>query len=391
MEKQLRDETTVQIQGSHAVDQIFENDDDDDDINEQPVEETYYPGINLCIICQERPPYFANGRRYPTCGLSCAGILAQIHKPTPPVNPSPQYKPDNMGVQRMASQTMQSVAGPLRQPNHGVDNVTNRLQHVVIQGSESSAQNYSRINTPPCVYCHRRPKVAGNEQCNSGCMELARVACLLCKCRPKLGKYHFCGRTCKMIATKTTPLILEIPAGHETYEFVENKFKNSWKTSSNKLPIIKRIFKIIEGNEFLQPYDRYKMSVGNEVFRYHGTTRSCILGSGNQTQLCTNSTCSLCSILKTSFKTSRASPKGSFGPGIYSSAASNKACGYVAKAGVIILTKVILGNSHEASARGMVKACPPGFTSVVYSQNGPDDETVVYSDDAIRPVFLITF
>ena len=83
--------------------------------------------------------------------------------------------------------------------------------------------------------------------------------------------------TCKRIATKSTPLILEIPKGHTTYDMgmilrafcrssgltflltVENKFKSSWTAgASNPLPTISKIFKIIENDEFLKPYDQYR-------------------------------------------------------------------------------------------------------------------------------------
>ena len=67
-------------------------------------------------------------------------------------------------------------------------------------------------------YCHRKPKMSGNNQCGITCRDSAKVACLLCKSRPKLGRYHLCGQTCKEIAMKGTPLILEAPPGHSTYD-----------------------------------------------------------------------------------------------------------------------------------------------------------------------------
>lgn len=51
------------------------------------------------------------------------------------------------------------------------------------------------------------------------CASMAKVACLLCKSRPKNGKkYHLCGKMCKRVAMKSTPMILEAPKGHKTYE-----------------------------------------------------------------------------------------------------------------------------------------------------------------------------
>jgi hypothetical protein len=174
---------------------------------------------------------------------------------------------------------------------------------------------------------------------------------------------------------------------------VENKFKTAWKYPGNPCPPIKKIYKIIEGKNFLQPYDRYKKSVGNEVFRYHGTTRKCTLGSAGNTKLCSNTSCPLCSILRTSFKTSLANPSGAFGPGVYSSSASNKAYSYTGSgSGAMLLTKVVLGKVRQVNGWNEVMSCPPGFNSVVFDRlNGSLNETIVYSDDAIRPVFLIIF
>jgi hypothetical protein len=186
---------------------------------------------------------------------------------------------------------------------------------------------------------------------------------------------------------------LEVPKGHVTYEMVEKKFTSSWKFPNTRIPIIQRIYKVIENKAFLQPYDRYKKTVGNEVFRYHGTTRKCPLGSPGNTKLCNDTTCALCSILKTSFKTSLANPRGAFGAGVYSSSASNKAYSYTASgAGAMLLTKVVLGTVRKVTGWNEVMACPPGFHSVVFErQNDCLNETIVYSDDAIRPVFLIMF
>ncbi|KAJ2924068.1 hypothetical protein H1R20_g13020, partial [Candolleomyces eurysporus] len=124
-------------------------------------------------------------------------------------------------------------------------------------------------DTTLCTYCHRRPKVAGKDQCGQTCADKAKIACLLCKARPRNGRYHLCGRTCKRIATKSTPLILEIPKTHTTYDMVEDKFKSSWSAgATNPLPKISKIFKIIENNEFLMPYDQYKfvISVSSSVY-----------------------------------------------------------------------------------------------------------------------------
>ena len=39
---------------------------------------------------------------------------------------------------------------------------------------------------------------------------------------------------------------------------VESKFKKAWKSGSSVCPEVKRVFKIIENNEFLRPYNAYR-------------------------------------------------------------------------------------------------------------------------------------
>ncbi|KAJ3505090.1 hypothetical protein NLJ89_g7599 [Agrocybe chaxingu] len=375
----------------------------------------YYPGITTCIVCQQRPPYSKNGKSYPTCGTTCARLLEDAisdRNATPPRGTSnrrgrfsiarqaPQSgstanassSPSNLAQNRAAPRPVRPRPRPLGQcvvcqtkPCTDAKYVTCGLacaEKLCRQGAADKTM---------CDYCHRRPKLTGHNQCGKACADKAKVACLLCKSRPKFKRYHLCGNTCKSISVKVTPLILEAPRGHATYDLVERKFKSGWKVTDTP-PAIRNVYKIVENKNFLQPYDRYKKSVGNEVFRYHGTGRKCTLGSNGNTQLCSNSQCALCGILRTSFKTSLANPSGGFGPGIYSSSAANKAYGFSGSSGAVLLTKVVLGKVRTVNGWNEVMSCPPGFNSVVFDYlNGQQNETIVYQDDAIRPVFLITF
>jgi hypothetical protein len=169
---------------------------------------------------------------------------------------------------------------------------------------------------------------------------------------------------------------------------VEKKFKKSWQ-GGQACPSIKKVYKVVENSNFLIPYDEYLKQHGNECFRYHGTRRSCQLGNDGQTTLCTSSSCAVCSILKTSFKVSLATPGGWFGQGVYSSSASSMSAAFSRGSGAMFLTKVVLGKNCKVS-QGM-SSCPLGYTSVEYDANGPSNETVVYTNEAIRPVFLIMF
>jgi len=58
----------------------------------------------------------------------------------------------------------------------------------------------------------------------------------------------------------------------------------------------------------------------------------------------------------------------------------------------MFLTKVVLGKVHNVTGFAQVKSCPVGRQSVVFDRmNGKLNETVVYTNNAIRPVFMIVF
>jgi len=66
---------------------------------------------------------------------------------------------------------------------------------------------------------------------------------------------------------------------------------------------------------------------GNENRRWHGTRRKCTLGDNGCTTFCSDSQCSLCCIINTSFDLAHFGKKtswGRFGAGIYTSSTSSK-------------------------------------------------------------------
>lgn len=89
-----------------------------------------------------------------------------------------------------------------------------------------------------------------------------------------------CGESCKTIAAKSSPLVLEAPKWHSVFAkggfrhfelcaphkakdinvlpfLVEEHFKSSWKASTKPVPVVKKIFQIIESDALLTPYDAY--------------------------------------------------------------------------------------------------------------------------------------
>ncbi|RXW18410.1 hypothetical protein EST38_g7444 [Candolleomyces aberdarensis] len=209
-----------------------------------------------------------------------------------------------------------------------------------------------------CNVCHCLPKLQGQQQCGQTCAETAKVACLVCKFRPRNGKHDLCGLTCKRVAMRLAPFILEVPHDHTIFDKVERHFKEAWKTSSHSpfsIPVITKIFKIIENEDFQRPYELYRF-------------------------------------VKFRKRVDVADPGGAFGQGIYTSSASGKAYDFCKEDGALLLSKVVLGRVKQVNDWYDVTSCPPGYDSVVFDhKNGTRNETILYSDDAIRPVFLIIF
>ncbi|KAJ2924073.1 hypothetical protein H1R20_g13027, partial [Candolleomyces eurysporus] len=199
-----------------------------------------------------------------------------------------------------------------------------------------------------CDVCHRRPKRRGQQQCGNECAGVANVACLLCKYRPKDGRHDLCSLTCKKVVMILAPCILEVPRGHAIYDMVEGKFKRAWKDKSSPIPVIRKVFKIIENEEFQKPYELYRVDLAKAT--------------------------------------------GAFGVGVYTSSASNKAYSYCKPNGALLLNKVVLGRVRQVSGWNEVMSCPQGYNSVIFERrNGILNETILYCNDAIRPVFLIIF
>ncbi|KAJ6616357.1 hypothetical protein B0H10DRAFT_1799681, partial [Mycena sp. CBHHK59/15] len=147
---------------------------------------------------------------------------------------------------------------------------------------------------------------------------------------------------------------------------------------------------------------------GNEQKLWHATQRQCKLGDdGRGLQLCTDSKCSLCQIIRTSYQKKFSLDSGMwwnddplrFGTGIYSSTTSSKAAGYsensqASKYKAILLNNVVVGRTYETNQAMKGSTAPPrGYDSVcgLPGSTLKYDETCVYDDDAIRPTYLILY
>jgi hypothetical protein len=213
-------------------------------------------------------------------------------------------------------------------------------------------------------------------------------------------------------------MLLHIPKGHDSFNDVVNQLKKSWRHTNKAVPTVHYVYKIVGTKKSITAYDTYRaqvearghfssrgMSEGNERRRWHGTTRTCNLGD-NPANLafCGSTTCSLCSILQTSFRLAAFGKQtgwGRFGAGIYTSSTSSKSNDYSkgpksSPYTAIILTRVVVGRGQKITQDSTTLTGPAqGYDSVLgevgAGGNLNYDELVVYRDDAVRPSYLVLY
>ncbi|KAF8630179.1 hypothetical protein AX15_003058 [Amanita polypyramis BW_CC] len=313
-----------------------------------------------CEFCNVRPKYHDGVQLHPYCGKACANS-AKYKKPMP-------------------------KAGTCQAPGC--------TKPVHASSSKGSIGEY-------CSLAHKT---------------LGENICLMCRQAPKMASSHFCSQTCIDDVEIQAPLLLEVPQGHSTFKSVADQFKSSWRHAT-KCPPVKHVYKIIGSQSSLAAYENYRESVeargqfvatkrtaGNENRRWHGTTRNCNLGDKGQTQFCSSPTCSLCCIVKSSYDLTLFGKKtgwGRFGKGIYTSSTSSKSNDYSSNGSgcksplkAVLLNKVVVGRGYKMLRDSSTLTAPPsGFDSVLGETGGSlnHDEVIVYTNDAIRPSFLVVY
>lgn len=268
----------------------------------------------------------------------------------------------------------------------------------IFNGTASGKQNQPGQN-------HQNPRRAGD-------------TCLLCNSHTKIeidGKLSdFCSIRCRDDVYESTPLLLEIPSEHEEFREIAELFQKKWlhpPTEKKPLPgeVIK-LYKVYSRRSHMERFKAYKALKGNQRRRWHGTTRRCRIGDPGETDFCDDPSCAMCSILQNSFLVARAKLPGKadgtglrgfqrFGVGIYTSATSSKSFDYIKEYGgspykAMMLTEVVMGNAIKVPHNDhSLTEAPPGYDSVIGEPNITVnyDEAVVYTNDAIRPEYLVIF
>ncbi|PPQ78504.1 hypothetical protein CVT26_005143 [Gymnopilus dilepis] len=355
--------------------------------------------IALCEVCQIRPKHFDGTKIHPYCGKTCANKRLNSNAASGPVNSNncnfchnrPKYSDGTKTHDYCSKACARNAIGPQRKATGG--------------GSTAAL-----CQAPGC----QNPPHPGHDYCSMAHKTLGENLCLMCLQAPKMANSHFCSQTCIDDAESKGPMILEVPSGHVTFKSVADQFKASWRHGS-ACPPVRRVYKILVPPALLSAYNSYKTAVetrgqfvaagraeGNENRRWHGTRRICNLGDKGHTQFCSTPSCSLCCIIRTSYDISLWGKKtgwGRFGKGIYTSSTSSKSNDYShndckSNLKAILLNKVIVGKGCKLLQDNTSLTAPPaGFDSVLAEKGGSlnYDELVVYTNDAIRPSYLVMY
>jgi len=262
---------------------------------------------------------------------------------------------------------------------------------------------YRDVNGRAGKYCRVTHKLWGER------------GCILCRRATKFGESQFC-RVCDMGLACVAPMLVCVPEDNETYKTVADQFEQSWRHPTC-CPRLRAIYKIVGRQDMSDTYNAYRNAVdfrgrftsrgltsGNQLLRWHGTNRRCNVGDNGQTSLCYSSQCPLCSIIYDSFDITCSKRKtgwGRFGIGIYTSSTSSKSNDYSSNLvsspwKALLLASVVAGNAKTFTKDQSALTRPPaGFDSVVGEPSTKGslnyDELVVYTNDAIRPAYLVMY
>ncbi|KAG2036256.1 ADP-ribosylation [Suillus americanus] len=362
--------------------------------------------LAICDICKVRPKYFDGQKTHSYCGKTCATTAQNKHIP----NSKPKRsKTSAKATRRLCDQCH-------KQPKYNDGTTTHSYcsktcaQKAKAAGTSAAVQPIQPAKSVRSFF-HRVLTVLTTASRSSPTAN----GCLLCGKAVK-GKGHFCSQACTSRAEKSAPGLLEVPQGHDTFKSVADQFKTSWRHQT-PCPTVRRVHKVIVSPASIAKYDAYRAAVesrgnfvaagrsaGNENRRWHGTTRECNLGDNGNCTLCSSQTCSLCCILRTSYNLNLFGKKtgwGRFGHGIYTSSTSSKSNDYSTNVNssrlkAILLNKVVVGKGYKMTQDNTSLTAPPtGYDSVLAEVvNGGSlnyDELVCYTNDAIRPSYIVMY
>jgi len=200
------------------------------------------------------------------------------------------------------------------------------------------------------------------------------------------------------------------------HDIVLRKFNDAWLHPMKQRPNVHSIYQIALSSAACASFLLYLAAAeakgqfvarglpkGNQILEWHGTRRTCNLGDDpNALRLCTDVSCATCGIIRTSFDsnllgTAPGRNLARFGKGHYTTVSSKADDYHVSSRSPyrsLILARVVQGRAKGLSrANASIRAAPSGYDSVV-GLIGVElnyGETCVYTDDAIRPAFLVLY
>lgn len=234
--------------------------------------------------------------------------------------------------------------------------------------------------------------------------------CIICNTAITNG-FLVCSIECAERQLQSTPLV-PLRQYHRAYKDVVSRLRAQWKHSTSA-PTVRAVYAVITSELSNTTYLDYRAQVeskrhctrlnfrpGNERLRWHGSFSKCDLANIG-TKICgILDGCPLCSILRESFKVEEYQGGGLFGRGIYSTATSSKADNHAhisrGSYRALTLASVVAGYGKQLSDENHGLTEPPaGYDAVLGIPRAGGtflyDETVVYDNDAIRPVFLVVY
>lgn len=126
---------------------------------------------------------------------------------------------------------------------------------------------------------------------------------------------------------------------------------------------------------------------GNQQRRLHGTRQKCKFNG----QPCSDSGCAACCIIREGYDISHLSEgsgnTGWYGQGHYTTSWWSTAFGY---GNVIFIVNVAAGKAQKVTGKTL-DALPAGYHSRIIDKDSGVDELVVFNDDQMLPLYLVTF
>ncbi|KAG8826977.1 hypothetical protein FRC19_006215 [Serendipita sp. 401] len=359
-----------------------------------PVQQYQQP---MCLQCNTKPRHFDGAKLHDFCGRTCALTYAAANGGPPgmPMQP-PGFNANPNAGQFAPMQQQQMPQMQMQQQQPAPTGASSGMPQYPPQQMQQQPQQQSPTSPQmgqPSVMMQQAPM---QQQMQQPMQQMQQ--------QPFQGS-PFCGMGCRKKAMAKAPGLLEIPSNHPKFQDVANQFNAKWVGSPT--PTVKAVYMVLISENDTKKYEAYKAKIeaknqhaargrepGNQQRRWHGTTRVCTLGENGNSTLCTATNCALCNIIRSSFDMKYAS-RGLFGVGIYTSATPSKSNGYIAvapgsSARPVLLNKVVVGKGYNVNQiSSHFTAAPAGYDSVLGQLAA--DELIVYTNDAIRPAYLIMF